>query len=189
MDEIFLPIIVPIYCERYHVSNLGRILHLEHKIDITTQWAETVRTLPERILKPFLDQRHNWLVISLRKPGDSHVKICLMHKLVAWAHLPNPENLTHIRHLDGNKLNNRVDNLQWVTHKQQMELAQQRGSFENRDNSMKLSFGIANEIRQRHGAGESQNSLAGIYGCSQSHVNNIIHNRTWLRDSRHKKTP
>lgn len=54
-----------------------------------------------------------YLVVSLRNEGKQYVR--RVHRLVALAYLPNPENKPDINHKDGNKQNNRVENLEWVT--------------------------------------------------------------------------
>ena len=86
----------------YQVSNLGRIKSLNYK-----------RTGRTKILK--LVKSNGYLDIILYNNGKC--KHYLVHRLVAKAFIPNPDSLPEINHIDENKTNNKVDNLEWCTSK------------------------------------------------------------------------
>ena len=99
MDEIWLDI--EGYEGLYQISNKGRVKSLYNG--------------SERILKSY-DNGHGYLIVALTK--ESSLKFIMIHRLVAQAFIPNPENKPQVNHKDENKKNNCVDNLEWATAKE-----------------------------------------------------------------------
>ena len=102
MDEIWKDI--EGYEGLYQVSNLGRIKSLQ-------KWKRA--SCPdEYILKPSENNCGYYQVMLYR---HTKKKKFLIHRIVAQAFVPNPDNLPHINHIDENKTNNCADNLEWCT--------------------------------------------------------------------------
>lgn len=96
---------IPGYERLYQVSNKGRVKRLER---ISLQ----KHLLPERILKESLNQI-KWRRVALSKDGKR--KNWSVHRLVALAFIPNPNNYPVINHKDEDGSNNCVENLEWCT--------------------------------------------------------------------------
>lgn len=86
-------------------------------------------TTYNRELHPHLTNR-GYLRVNLSK--DKTVKRAHIHRLVAQAFIPNPDNLPTVDHIDGNKLNNNVENLQWISHSDNCRKARSLAEKPNR---------------------------------------------------------
>ena len=95
----------------YQVSNLGNVKALEREV---LGKDGKIYHYKERILKSFYNDT-GYLHVALHKNGKR--KTCKVHRLVAQAFIPNPNNLPIINHRDENKSNNLYTNLEWCDHK------------------------------------------------------------------------
>ena len=68
----------------------------------------------ECFLKPRANNK-GYLIVGLCKDGQS--KMYRVHRLVAEAYIPNPDNLPQVDHIDNDKTHNYVNNLQWITNR------------------------------------------------------------------------
>ena len=107
------------YEKKYQISNMGRLRSLYFKDKYGNKWDKIY-----------------YLKWSLNRKGYQRTRLCLngklnssvfAHRLVADAFIPNPQNLPQVNHKDGNKKNNRVDNLEWCSNKENALHSQKNG--------------------------------------------------------------
>lgn len=116
MSEIWKDVVG--YEGLYQVSNLGRVKALGRTLWVDSKLrAAHPRIRKERILTDESKGRRYYHV-TLYHLGEKYGgRTVSIHRLVAEAFLPNPDNLPCINHKDEDKHNNRADNLEWCTHK------------------------------------------------------------------------
>ena len=100
----------------YQISTLGRVKSIERKVDMDfTNMNNTLNgigkySVKEKILKPSIKKYSG---VCLLKNGKRYWPT--IHRLVGLAFIPNQFNKPQINHIDGNKHNNCINNLEWVT--------------------------------------------------------------------------
>jgi hypothetical protein len=98
--------VIPGYEGRYDVSDQGRV------------WSRTTHSA----LKPNR-MTHGYLCVHLYKGGKRTRKVCTIHQLVAKAFLQNPKCYIEVNHKNFIRTDNRIDNLEWVSRKENVQHA------------------------------------------------------------------
>ena len=134
MDEVWKD--VKGYEGKYQVSNLGNVKSLLDK----------QLNKREMILKPSLSHK-GYLKVFLSK--DSKKSSKTIHRLVAEAFIPNLENKKTVNHIDGNKANNRVDNLEWLSNSENQKHAWRLGLKQGLKGEKNPMYGkkLPNEVK------------------------------------------
>lgn len=100
------------YEDIYEVSDAGDVRTKKGKVTYSTRW-NTERVWKQRTLRQ-RTSKDNCCRVNLWKDGKAET--WLVHRLVANAFIPKLEGKDYINHIDGNRLNNHVSNLEWCDH-------------------------------------------------------------------------
>lgn len=100
---------------------------------------EDGRILSKRFNK-FLTPKHNWDGYNRLAIWEHGKNVCIgWHRIVAETYIPNPENKPFVNHKNGIKTDNRPENLEWVTQKENIQHAWRTGLSKSQYNNKKLS--------------------------------------------------
>lgn len=119
MQEIWKPVLG--YEGLYEVSNLGNIRNM-----LTNKIFHIKKGCPYKKVR--------------LKNSNGEAKNLYVHRIVAEAFIDNHDNLPQVNHIDGNKLNNNADNLEWVSSSENIRHAYSTG-LNNRKNHSRISQG------------------------------------------------
>ena len=165
MQEVWKSLKGIVECgDNYEVSTFGNVRNSKKnkimKTDITTRG-------------------YHRLMISHK----GKTKKYFVHKLVALAFIPNPENKPEVNHIDAVKGNNRVDNLEWNTRKENVAHASKNGLYKT---FLGESHGLTRlteqdviEIKRLLSQKVLQSELVERYGVSQTTISNIKRGVSW----------
>lgn len=170
----------------YQVSNLGRVKSLGrfHKFP-----NGGIYEIKPRILKN-ATETSGYLFVALYNGYRKQYKI---HRLVAEAFIPNPNNLPQVNHKDLNKQNNRVDNLEWCTASENIKHAFKHGvrkmpdklknmikNFDGENNpNSKLKKDEIIDIKTQINNGISYKKIAQKYNLNPNYIYLIKNGKVW----------
>lgn len=165
MSEIWLNI--DGYNGIYQVSNAGQVRSIYNgKI---------------KLLKPY--HKHKvYMTVNLWK--DRGYKTYTIHRLVAISFIPNPNNHPVVNHIDGNKINNHVSNLEWCTHGDNLTHAY-------KNNLKPKKYGIAQtnakytleqvcEMRELRKNNYTVKKISEMFGADRATISNIVNYKARL---------
>ena len=172
MKEIYVDIAG--YNGKYKVSNLGNVMSMNYRGN----------TKKPKVLVP-IKHHLGYLLVHL-VDSEAKNKIKMIHTLVAEAFIPNPEGKKFVNHIDGNKQNNRVNNLEWATSKENMNHAIRTGLRDPHKNNHPRGADDVNSkpVLQFTKDGvfvkrwECISDAARAVGCKPGSINNNIAGRT-----------
>ena len=178
MEEVWKDI--PEYEGLYQVSNLGNVKSLNRGV----LQNGSIRLLKGVILKKN-KHRKGYQYIYLCKNGKT--KFWLVHRLVAFVFIENTNKKPCVNHIDGNKINNKIENLEWCTHKENtqhalnLKLIDVSKKYSIKESERKKIYNIYIEGLL------DQYQLAEIYNVHQSTINRIIkHYENWEENLQEK---
>jgi len=149
----------------YKISKCGKVMSL----------------FKNRVLSSSIMKGNGYLASPLSKDGKSLSR--LIHRLLAITFIPNPENKPCVNHIDGNKLNNSLDNLEWCTYYENNRHALDTGLRPTTKGTQtwtcKLKEEDVLEIRRLYESGIKRRFLAKQFLVSRDNISSIVSRESW----------
>lgn len=169
---------IPGFEGHYQASTLGQV----RSIDRTVLRNGKPMKLKGKVLKPSPTEK-GYLYVNLSI--ESKPKPHKVHRLVALTFLPNPDDKPAINHVNNDRIDNSVQNLEWCTNQENTNHAKAQnrlagGSSPGEQHPMsKLTADTIRRIRKDFSAGHSGKYICEKYGVSPSHASRIKHGQSW----------
>jgi hypothetical protein len=170
---------IPGYEDYYQVSNWGNVKSPKRMIVRKKRVCQLTRSV---FLKPFRGKTAPYFQVQLCKNGIEHK--FLIHRLAAQAFLPDWDSRLEVNHIDGNKHNNRSENLHMCTRQENIDHSianhLKRDYGENHVHA-RFTNAEVTKIRNLHIWGIRQTDLAKMYKVSKQTICDIIHNKSYIQ--------
>lgn len=165
------------YYNRYDISNYGRVRSNKFQSPIDTIGRR--RIFKVRILSWNLMTIGYYRVVLSQNQQSKSITV---HRLVANAFVPNPKNKPCVNHIDGNKLNNNPNNLEWVTQSENMLHAYKTGLIKKDGSNHHLAKLTEEKVRTIKAIiinGWNIDIVADLYNVHKSTIHSILRERNW----------
>lgn len=150
----------------YQISNFGRVK--SYKYD----------KVNGKVMKPYKDTK-GYLQIDLSLDGRKreHRLHLAVHRLVARAFIPNPDNLPQVNHKDEDKTNNNVDNLEWCTNEYNCNYGTHAERIAQKTRIPIYSIDKDGNIEHFSGVRVAARALTGNKKASGSEIGNVLNGK------------
>lgn len=132
----------------------------------------------EKKIKPIIGT-NGYLKVSFRCFGKRYTRN--IHRLIALTFIENPNKYPCVNHIDGNKLNNDISNLEWATYSRNIQHAYDNGltiAAKGEDRSNLTNDDVLKIVMMKE-SGETLKNIANRFNISASTVSDIVLGRTW----------
>jgi hypothetical protein len=162
---------IPGYEGIYQASSFGNIKSL-NRLDSNNQQRLSV------LMKPVLKKATGYFQVKLCS-GNGNKKIFLWHRVIATVFIENINNKPCVNHIDCDKSNNKLSNLEWCTYKENTEHSIKLGNITPRGHQNGNSKLKPEDIIFIRNDKSSSKELSKIYGVASMHINSIRRKHTW----------
>ena len=163
----------------YEITREGHIRSIDRFI------REGRTFIKGKVMTPHIDYK-GYVRVHLSKNGKNKGE--RVHRLIAKTFIENPENLPEVNHIDSNKQNNSIENLEWVTTKQNSEHFFTKGNYKERNAKLsrennpraRLTWNDVHLIRKLKEEYNFKNkTLSWLFDISVSQIKMIVSYRQW----------
>lgn len=174
------------YEGRYQVSREGFVYSVPKVVKVGTSGGTCIRG--GHPLKPSIAKRAGHLRVWLAD-GSGKKQPKLVHRLVAEAWIPNPQNLPVVNHIDGNGSNPCADNLEWTTasgncaHAVREGLTKMPGQKGAHNSRSRLTDSIVLAMRKRYSEIGNASQVGREFGVSSRHAHDVCTGKKWTHVS------
>lgn len=153
--------------------------------DYSVSMCGKVKSNRRNRLLSIITRRDGYKELGIR--ADKKKYIMLVHRLVAMTYIPNPDNKPCVNHLDSDRGNNSVENLEWCTYKENLEHASGKGRLVGKKGETSSSAVMSNEtchlICKEIEKGVKLKAISDKYGINIKTISNIKNGKRWLEIS------
>lgn len=174
---------IPGYEGRYEITRCGRVRSLPRYVNspICAGGRRRIKG------KEFTIQLARGYPCFLGVDASVHKTTVYIHRILAMLFVPNPDGKPNVNHIDGDKTNFDICNLEWVTQKENVRHAIETGLMTNvptsgpgeKSPAAKLNWEKVGQIRALLATGKTQLSVAQMFGLTKGAIGYIARNETW----------
>lgn len=164
-------------------QNIKWVFHPNTENYLVSPDGQVMNFLTGKILKPCLNI-DGYSMVNVHFGPEKRRRCAMLHRLVTETylnHFSNIQNIFEVNHIDGNKSNNNLENLEWVTRKENLDHAQKNRLFKSFKNELngnsKLKNSDIKDLKELKSLGFKVKDIAKSYNITDIYLSKILNNK------------